>query len=81
MLACKLRTALIVSSKGDFVFWRMAAAFQNSGAETIVSNTSFISPFFFKKVAAILSTKVCGGLSLTKRTAILCEINFAVAGF
>ena len=75
------RIALIASSNGDFVFSLITSLLQNSGAVAIVISTSFISPSFSVKVLAILSIRLCGGLSLTKRTAIFLEINFAVEGW
>ena len=68
----------MASSNGDFVFSLNALADQNSGALTIVINTLFNIAICAKNVLAILSIKLLGGLSLTKRIANFFEINFAV---
>ncbi len=67
--------------KGRLGFSRKASLFQNSGEVAIVINTSRILPSLAKKVWAILSLRLCGGLSLTKRTASLRQMNLAVEGW
>src|SRR5947208_320297 len=74
------RTAETTNSSGVFTLARYASGTQNSGEWNKVFSTSPISPFFFKNVCAMRSTRVGGGLSDTKRIASFAQINFAVVG-
>src|SRR5579885_1050243 len=76
-LARKLETT---NSNGVFTFARYSFGAQNSGEVNIVLSTSRISPSFFKNVCVILSTRLAGGSSQTKRPASFVEMNFAVDG-
>src|SRR5438876_3707887 len=74
------RTAETTNSRGVFTLARYASGAQNSGERNKVLSTSLISPFFFKNVCDMRSTRAGGGLSDTKRVASFVQINFAVEG-